>query len=578
MFHSFPQNKQNMNSSSHYLSSTLFVSLLLLHSSLSSATSITAIPPPEQRWGTISDQPAGNENENGLIHEACKASRDPPTCESTLSESGHVPPPTTTNSTLLNVIQSATWASSENLNLATAMVSSILNASLAAGDLNLTTAARGCLDGLINSQYRTVSTAEALTLGRIKDARAWMSAALGYESGCSVGLAKVNRDYKTNESVAFLNKLAFLTGNALAMMVNYDNFGEDPRSWGPVRTERNGFWDRVDGSGSGFYFSGGIPWGLEVNVTVCKDGGGCDFQTVQEAVNVAPDNRGVGRKFVIWIKSGVYEEIVRVPLQKKNVVFLGDGMGKTVMTGSLNVGMPGISTYYSATVGVVGDGFMASNITFQNTAGPPTSQAVAFRSQSDLSVIENCEFLGNQDTLYAHSLRQYYKSCRIQGNVDFIFGNAAAFFQDCTILVVPRQAKPEAGETNAVTAQSRTDACQSTGFVFYNCVVNGTEEYMVLYNSKPGIHRNFLGRPWKEYSRTVYINSSLGSLLSSQGWMPWSGEFALATLYYGEFGNGGPGADLAGRVPWSSQIPEEHVNVYTVGNFIQGDDWISKSA
>mgnify|MGYP004723551137 CR=1 FL=1 len=90
-------------------------------------------------------------------------------------------------------------------------------------------------------------------------------------------------------------------------------------------------------------------------------------------------------------------------------------------------------------VGVIGDGFMASGVTFQNTAGPVEHQAVAFRSQSDLSVIENCEFISNQDTLYAHSLRQYYKSCRIQGNVDFIFGNAAAFFQDCVILVAPRQ-------------------------------------------------------------------------------------------------------------------------------------------
>lgn len=220
---------------------------------------------------------------------------------------------------------------------------------------------------------------------------------------------------------------------------------------------------------------------------------------------------------------------------------------------------------------------MASNITFQNTADPVTYQAVAFRSQSDLSVIENCEFLGNQDTLYAHSLRQYYKSCRIQGNVDFIFGNAAAFFQDCVILVAPRQVNPEAGERNTVTAHARTDPAQSTGFVFHNCLINGTEEYMALYKRDPKRHQNFLGRPWRAYSRTVFINSTLETLISPQGWLPWSGDFALATLYYGEFGNAGPGADLAGRVPWSNQIPEEHVQAYTVNNFIQGDDWIGKT-
>ena len=95
-----------------------------------------------------------------------------------------------------------------------------------------------------------------------------------------------------------------------------------------------------------------MPSGLKANVTVCK-GGGCDYETLQEAVNVAPDN-DASRRFVIWIKAGLYEEIVRVPLEKKNVVFLGDGMGKTVITGSLNVGMPRMSTYNTATVGKLG--------------------------------------------------------------------------------------------------------------------------------------------------------------------------------------------------------------------------------
>lgn len=220
---------------------------------------------------------------------------------------------------------------------------------------------------------------------------------------------------------------------------------------------------------------------------------------------------------------------------------------------------------------------MASGLTFQNTAGSAAHQAVAFRSMSDLSVIENCEFIGNQDTLYAHSLRQYYKSCRIQGNIDFIFGNAAAYFQDCLILVAPQQLDPEKGETNVVTAHSRTDPAQSTGFVFQNCLINGTAEYMALYFSKPSIHRNFLGRPWKEYCRTVFINCTVEALISPEGWLPWNGEFALRTLYYGEYGNIGPGANLSGRVAWSSKIPTEHVQAYSLHNFIQGDEWIPKS-
>ena len=225
--------------------------------------------------------------------------------------------------------------------------------------------------------------------------------------------------------------------------------------------------------------------------------------------------------------------------------------------------------------GVVGDGFMASGITFQNTAGPDAHQAVAFRSDSDLSAVENCEFIGNQDTLYAHALRQYYKSCRIQGNVDFIFGNSASFFQDCDILIAPRQLRPEKGETNAVTAHGRIDPAQSTGFVFQNCLINGTDKYMTLYYNKPKVHKNFLGRPWKEYSRTVFLDCTLEALISPNGWLPWSGDFALKTLYYGEYRNTGAGANTAGRVSWSSQIPDEHVNSYSIQNFIQ---WISTSS
>ena len=221
---------------------------------------------------------------------------------------------------------------------------------------------------------------------------------------------------------------------------------------------------------------------------------------------------------------------------------------------------------------------MASGLTIENTAGPDAHQAVAFRSDSDLSVMENCEFLGNQDTLYAHSLRQFYKSCTISGNVDFIFGNSASIFQDCQIKVRPRQLNPEKGENNAVTAQGRTDPAQTTGFVFENCVINGTEDYMNLYYSKPKAHRNFLGRPWKEYSRTVFIQCLLEALITPQGWLPWSGDFALKTLYYGELGNHGSGADLSERVPWSSQIPAQYTNMYSVENFIQGNEWIPSTS
>ncbi|XP_010422945.1 PREDICTED: probable pectinesterase/pectinesterase inhibitor 51 [Camelina sativa] len=511
-------------------------------------------------------------NPSAQIRLACNATRYPDQCVSSLSEPGRVPP----DPKPIQIIHSAISISSRNLKTAQSNIRSIVDSSV--GNINRTNAANTCLQLLTYSEYRTQSTDKALTRGKIKDARAWMSAALVYQYDSWSALKYVNDTSQVGETMSFLDGLIHLTSNALSMMVSYNNFGDNVASWTYPATERDGFWEKTGpglGSGPSTGPNLGFPSGLKEDVTVCKDGS-CGYKTVQDAVKAAPVDNGM-RKFVIRIREGVYEENVIVPFEKKNVVFIGDGMGKTVITGSLNAGMPGITTYNTATVGVVGDGFMARDLTFQNTAGPDAHQAVAFRSDSDFSLLENCEFLGNQDTLYAHGLRQFYKNCRIQGNVDFIFGNSAAVFQDCEILIAPRQLKPEKGEKNAVTAQGRVDPSQSTGFVFLNCLINGTEEYMKLFNANPKVHKNYLGRPWKDYSRTVFIGCNLEALITPDGWLPWSGDFALKTLYYGESKNTGPGSDRSQRVSWSSEIPEEHVHVYSVANFIQADEWASMS-
>lgn len=218
---------------------------------------------------------------------------------------------------------------------------------------------------------------------------------------------------------------------------------------------------------------------------------------------------------------------------------------------------------------------MARHITFENTAGPDAHQAVAFRSTADHTVVADCEFLGHQDTLYAHALRQYYHSCTIAGTVDFTFGNSAAVFRRCLFLVRPRQLRPDKGESNAVTAHGRTDPAQTTGFAVLDSAVNGTDEYVRLFRQKPSAHRNFLGRPWKEYSRTVFVRCSLEALVRPEGWLPWKGDFALQTLYYGEYQSTGDGAaESSARVGWSSQIPADKVGVYEPERFIQGEEWI----
>ncbi|KAK4747131.1 hypothetical protein SAY87_026168 [Trapa incisa] len=507
------------------------------------------------------------------VQHVCKATRFPDVCASSLSQfppAGHGPS---------QIMNAAISISAENLRKGQDKVNRILVSS--AKSLNRTAAAKICLDLLRNSTYRMESVFDALSRAKTKDARAWLSAALVFQYDCwsALKFAYDTTAVQVNKTMAFLDSLTMQTSNALAMVVSYDIYGNDTGLWRLPMTERDGFWAAgiISSSGSDQGFTAGFTQDLKADAIVCQDDADGCYGKIQDAVVAASNNRA--ERFVIHIKAGVFKEIVRVPLEKKNVVFVGDGVGKTVITGSLTVGQLGMTTYNTATVGecIMGDGFMATGITFENTAGPVTHQAVAFRSDSDFSYVEKCEFLGNQDTLYAHSLRQYYKSCSIEGNIDFILWNSATIFQDCEILVRPRQQQPEKGEDNVVVAQGRTDPSQSTGFVFQNCLINGTEAYMNLYRQNHKIHNNFLGRPWKKYSRAVFINCNLETLISPQGWMPWDGDFALTTLFFGEFNNTGPGSAIGQRVWWSSQIPAAHLDTYSFSSFIQGDEWVSRS-
>lgn len=218
---------------------------------------------------------------------------------------------------------------------------------------------------------------------------------------------------------------------------------------------------------------------------------------------------------------------------------------------------------------VMGDQFLARDITFQNTAGPSGGQAVALRVNSDLSAFYNCRMEGYQDTLYVVSNRQFYVSCFITGTVDFIFGNAAVVFQFCDI----HARKPNLGQRNMITAQGRTDKNQNTGIVIQRCSIDATAD---LKANKSGFP-TYLGRPWKEFSRTVVMQSSISDIIDSEGWFPWDKEFALDTLYYREYQNKGPGSATSKRVKWKGwgvMKSDTEARPFTVPNFINGWTWL----
>ncbi|XP_023768590.1 probable pectinesterase/pectinesterase inhibitor 6 [Lactuca sativa] len=308
----------------------------------------------------------------------------------------------------------------------------------------------------------------------------------------------------------------------------------------------------------------------KVDLVVAQDGSG-DFSTVSKAIEASKNRRTGTDKFVIFVKSGVYVESVIVNSTMPNLTLIGEGIDATVITNNKNAN-DGYETYNTATFQIWGSGFVAAGITFENTAGPEKLQAVALLSASDLSAFFRCSFKGYQDTLCLLQHRQFYRECDIYGTVDFIFGDATAVLQECNIYF----RKPLPGQQNTITAQGRTDSSSVTGFVIHKSRVTAAAE-LTLAN---GWVRNFLGRPWRDYSTVVFVKCYLDSLIDPQGWLPYRGSSAFDKLYYAEYMNSGEGANTTGRVKWPGfhvLTSDQEAEQFSVGSFLAGDSWIPQT-
>lgn len=305
---------------------------------------------------------------------------------------------------------------------------------------------------------------------------------------------------------------------------------------------------------------------------VAQDGSG-DFFTLTEAVAAVPDFcRDTTR---ILVCEGVYREKIVVPATKRNVILEGvrgigpdaDRSAVASETGALSrrgavtvtwddyaaktgaTGHP-LGTSGSSTVYFGGDGWTVRGLTFENAAGC-VGQAVAVQCLgTDLHFI-GCRFLGNQDTLYlygvgnrdgetcAENARIRFDDCYVEGTTDFIFGSAAALFRNCEI-----RSKADSYVTAASTCKG-----QPVGFVFRNCRLTAAE----------GVTRCWLGRPWRDYAQTVFVDCHLGPHIVPEGWHDWSKPHAHRTAFYAEYHSEGPGAAPRSRVGWSRQLTEKEV-------------------
>lgn len=292
---------------------------------------------------------------------------------------------------------------------------------------------------------------------------------------------------------------------------------------------------------------------------VAKDGSG-QFSTVQEAINAVPDMRK--SETVIFIKNGVYKEKLVLAESKNMVTLIGESTDSTIITnddyaGKKNIlgepmGTSGSSGFY-----IYGKDFTASNITFQNSAGP-VGQAVAVFVAGDRARFNNCRFLGFQDTLYTYGIesRQYYNHCYIEGTVDFIFGSSTAVFDYCTLYC-----KKGGYITAASTPQQKP-----YGYVFRHCTITGSA----------GAGTYLLGRPWRPYARTVFLECNIGNQVKAAGWDNWGKAENEKTAYYAEYRNTGEGAATAQRVAWSHQLTDAEAKLYSLSNIF--GDWVVENA
>ncbi len=302
------------------------------------------------------------------------------------------------------------------------------------------------------------------------------------------------------------------------------------------------------------------------DAVVSADGTGT-CTTVQAAIAAAPDEST--KLFTVMLKPGKYEGQIIIPKSKRNLRFVGDEMGKTVLTYGLNVNESNAATdmrFKGTGVIVLGDDFGAENITFENTSGDH-GQALALRVDGDRAVFNNCRLLGWQDTLMVNHGRQYFSNCYIEGRVDFIYGSATTVFDKCEI-----HSKNGGYITAASTPQE-----SPFGFVFLNCRltgdprpwVNPSDTITTIPTKKPMAD---LGRPWRPNASVSYIHCEMGDHIKPEGWDNWRNPTNEVTARFTEFGNTGPGANPDKRSKWTRQLNKEEADKATVENVLSGGD------
>ena len=290
-------------------------------------------------------------------------------------------------------------------------------------------------------------------------------------------------------------------------------------------------------------------------IFVARDGTG-EFRTIDEAIEVCRAFMDYHK--VIFVKNGTYKEKLIIPQWLQNIEICGESKEKTIITydDHANVKRPEtgkpMGTFRTYTLKIEGNAITLKNLTIENNSAR-LGQAVALHTEGDRLLFINCRFIGHQDTIYTGvaGTRLYFKGCYICGTTDFIFGPSTAWFEDCTI---------ESLVNSYVTAAS-TPKDQAYGYIFNNCRLI----------AKEGVDKVYLGRPWRDYGYTLFMNCELGGHIRPEGWHHWEKQ-REQTARYLEYNNRGEGAKTKDRVVWSHQLTKKEAaqitpeTVFSVGS------------
>ncbi len=316
-------------------------------------------------------------------------------------------------------------------------------------------------------------------------------------------------------------------------------------------------------------------------IHIAQDGSG-DFTTIEDGLNSLPADLNI--RPTLFIHKGIYKE--RLTIDRPYVTFLGEDSAETIITYDLYARMPmedGIKrgTFRSYSFFIDTHDFTARNITFENSAGmgKEMGQALALYADGDRLFFDNCRFLGSQDTIFTGPLppreiepngfigpkqhspringRHFYKNCYIEGDIDFIFGSATAYFEGCTLF-----SKNTGSPINSYVTAASTPEGQEYGYVMNRC----------RFTSNCPPESAYLGRPWREYAKTVLINCYMDDHICKEGWHDWNKPHAHSTAFYAEYGSTGPGATMKYRPDWIHRLKEEELPHYERDMVLAGND------